>query len=82
MSSSMSIRIDFIADIRYLNTSQNKPEYSGEALQKRLIKIGCRYQHYPEHALPFPILDAYRAKSLRMQLLQDICTEILCSSGL
>ena len=55
-------QIDLIVDIRYLNTSQNKPEYSGEALQKRLIKIGCRYQHYPEYALPFPILDAYRAR--------------------
>lgn len=54
--------IDFIADIRYLNSSQNKPEYSGESLERSLKKIGCNYQHYPEYALPFPILDGYRAK--------------------
>lgn len=55
-------QIDLIVDIRNLNTSQNKPEYSGEALQESLKKIGCTYQHHPEYALPFPILDAYRAR--------------------
>jgi len=54
--------IDLVADIRLQNTSQNKPEYSGESLKKSLKKIGCSYFHCPEFAVPYPILDAYRAR--------------------
>lgn len=53
--------IDYLIDVRLRTESQNKPEYSGAALRDICSRIGADYEHHPEMAPPYAILDAYRA---------------------
>lgn len=65
--------IDYLLDVRYLNDSKNRTEYSGDALSREMRKHGIEYEHHPELSIPFTILDAYRDGGLDTQAFVRYC---------